>query len=107
MLNDGAPVFEGQVDDKLINLILGNAQTQIYFRVSRNDAERLAKESVNIVEQLMDREEPLVQQARRRKFSLAELWEIAFHNLARLEQREAYVMVKGVMEHPERIRTED
>ena len=30
-----------------------------------------------------------------------------FHNLARLEPRKAYVMVKGAMEHPELIRTID
>lgn len=61
---------------------------------------------MNIVEQLMERETPLIQQAER-KFSLMELWEIAFHNLVRLEHREAYVVVKGTLEHPEMIRTED
>ena len=34
-----------QVNDTLAALILGNAQTQVYFRVGRQDAERLAKES--------------------------------------------------------------
>jgi len=33
-----------QLDDRLVSLILGNAQTQIYLRVSRQDAERLSKE---------------------------------------------------------------
>ncbi len=97
-----------QVDDKLAALILGNAQTQVYFRVGRQDAERLAKESANIVEQLIeqDENEPLMQE-RERKFSMNELWEAAFHQLARLEPRKAYVMVKGAMEHPELIRTID
>jgi hypothetical protein len=97
-----------QVDDKLAALILGNAQTQVYFRVGRQDAERLAKESSNIIEQLIeqDENEPLMQE-RERKFSMNELWEAAFHQLARLEARKAYVMVKGAMEHPELIRTVD
>ena len=47
-----------QVDDKLAALILGNAQTQVYFRVGRQDAERLAKESANIIEQLIEQDEP-------------------------------------------------
>lgn len=95
-----------QVDDRLASLILGNAQTQVYFRVGRQDAERLAKESANIIEQLIeqDESEPLMQE-RERKFSMYELWEAAFHSLARLEPRKAYVMVKGAMEHPELIRT--
>jgi hypothetical protein len=42
-----------------------------------------------------------------RKFSMNELWEAAFHQLARLEPRKAYVIVKGAMEHPESIRTID
>jgi hypothetical protein len=97
-----------QVDDKLAALILGNAQTQVYFRVGRQDAERLAKESANIISQLIEQEEnePL-RQERERKFSMSELWEAAFHQLARLEPRKAYVMVKGAMEHPELIRTVD
>jgi type IV secretory pathway TraG/TraD family ATPase VirD4 len=97
-----------QVDDKLVSLILGNAQTQVYFRVGRQDAEHLAKESANIIEQLIEQEEnePLMQE-RERKFSMNELWEAAFHQLARLEPRKAYVMVKGAMEHPELIRTID
>lgn len=95
-----------QLDDKLLALILGNSQTQIYFRVSRQDAERLAKESSNIVEQLEKREEGLLQEPVN-KFSLQEMWEVAFHGLARLEQRNAYLMVKGAMEHPELIRTQE
>ena len=95
-----------QIDDKRLALILGNSQTQIYFRVSRQDAERLAKESSNIVEQLEKREEGLLQEPVN-KFSLQEMWEVAFHGLARLEQRSAYLMVKGAMEHPEKIRTQD
>jgi hypothetical protein len=97
-----------QVDDKLVSLILGNAQTQVYFRVGRQDAERLAKESANIIEQLIEQEDnpPLIQE-RERKFSMNELSEAAFHQLARLEPRKAYVMVKGAMEHPELIRTVD
>jgi hypothetical protein len=96
-----------QVDDKLASLILGNAQTQVYFRVGRQDAERLAKESANIISQLIEQDEPPLIQERERKFTLSELWEAAFHNLARLEPRKAYVMVKGAMEHPELIRTID
>jgi hypothetical protein len=42
-----------------------------------------------------------------KKFSLAEMWEIAFHNLSRLQFRKAYVMIKGVLEHPELIHTLD
>jgi TraM recognition site of TraD and TraG len=95
-----------QLDDKLVALILGNAQTQVYFRVSRQDAERLAKESANIVEQLESREEHLLQEPVN-KFTLQEMWEVAFHSLARLQPREAYVMVKGAMEHPAQIRTLD
>ena len=33
--------------------------------------------------------------------------EVALHNLYRLKTRQASVMVKGVMDHPERIRTLD
>jgi hypothetical protein len=95
-----------QLDEKLISLILGNAQTQIYFRVSRQDAERLAKESHNIVEKLTTRDEKLMQEPEQ-KFTLQEMWEIAFHNLSRLEFRKAYVMIKGVLAHPELIRTSD
>ena len=95
-----------QLDEKLISLILGNAQTQIYFRVSRQDAERLAKESHNIVEKLTTRDEKLIQEPDQ-KFTLQEMWEIAFHNLSRLEFRKAYVMIKGVLSHPELIRTSD
>lgn len=95
-----------QLDDKLISLILGNAQTQIYFRIARQDAERLAKESENIAEKLQLKEERLLQEPEN-KFTLSEMWEIAFHNLARLEFRKAYVMIKGVMEHPELIKTLD
>ena len=95
-----------QLDDKLVSLILGNAQTQIYFRVSRQDAERLAKESENIVRHLEAKDEGLLQDPQK-KFSLAEMWEIAFHNLSRLQFRKAYVMIKGVLEHPELIHTMD
>jgi len=97
-----------QVDDTLASLILGNAQTQVYFRVGRQDAERLAKESANIIAQLIEQEEePQLMQERERKFSMSELWEAAFHQLVRLEPRRAYVMVKGAMEHPELVRTID
>lgn len=97
-----------QVDDRLASLILGNAQTQVYFRVGRQDAERLAKESANIIEQLIEQEDnPPLLQERERKFSMHELWESAFHQLSKLEPRKAYVMVKGAMEHPELIRTID
>ena len=41
------------------------------------------------------------------KFSLQEMWEVAFHSLVRLEQRSAYLMVKGAMEHPELIWTQE
>lgn len=95
-----------QLDDKLVSLILGNAQTQVYFRVARQDAERLAKESANIVAQLESREDRLMQEPAN-KLSLQEMWEVAFHNLTRLQPRMAYVMVKGVMEHPEQIKTID
>lgn len=95
-----------QLDDKLLALILGNCQTQIYFRVARQDAERLAKESSNIVKQLEQREAGLLQEPVN-KFSLPEIWEVAFHSLSRLEQRKAYLMVKGAMEHPELIKTHD
>jgi len=95
-----------QLNEKLISLILGNAQTQIYFRVSRQDAERLAKESHNIVEKLTTRDEKLMQEPEQ-KFTLQEMWEVAFHNLSRLEFRKAYVMIKGVLSHPELIRTSD
>ncbi len=95
-----------QLDDKLISLILGNAQTQIYFRVSRQDAERLSKESENMVENLQARDDHLLQEPEN-KFTLQELWEVAFHKLSRLEFRHAYVFIKGVMEHPELIRTLD
>jgi hypothetical protein len=95
-----------QLDDKLVSLILGNAQTQVYFRVSRQDAERLAKESENIVRHLEARDEKLLQEPEN-KFSLPEMWEIAFHNLSRLEFRKAYVMIKGVLEYPIMISTLD
>jgi hypothetical protein len=95
-----------QLDEKLIALILGNAQTQIYFRVSRQDAERLAKESENIVRHLEARDEKLMQEPES-KFSLQEMWEIAFHNLSRLEFRKAYVMIKGILEYPQLIATLD
>jgi hypothetical protein len=78
----------------------------VYFRVSRQDAERLAKESANIVQQLEQREDNLLQEPGS-KFTMQEMWEIAFHSLARLEARKAYVMVKCAMEHPELIRTLD
>ncbi len=95
-----------QLDDKLVSLILGNAQTQVYFRVARLDAERLAKESANIVAQLEEQENRMIQE-QDRKLSLQEMWEVAFHNLSRLEPRRAYVMIKGAMEHPEQIKTID
>ncbi len=95
-----------QLDDKLISLILGNAQTQVFFRVSRQDAERLSKEAMNIVEQLYERDDHLIQEPEH-KFTLNEMWEVAFHNLATLQAREAYVTVKGIMEHPEKMRTLD
>jgi hypothetical protein len=95
-----------QLDDRLVSLILGNAQTQVYFRVSRQDAERLAKEAENIVEKITSQDDVLVQEMEH-KFTLQELWEIAFHNLSRLEFRKAYVMIKGVFDHPELIRTTD
>jgi hypothetical protein len=95
-----------QLDEKLISLILGNAQTQIYFRVNREDSERFAKESENIVKQLEEQDSGLLQEPAR-KFNLAELWEVAFHRIARLPARQAYIMVKGVLEHPEQIRTLD
>ena len=95
-----------QLTDKLISLILSNAQTQIYFRVSRQDAERLSKESENMVENLQARDDHLLQEPEN-KFTLMELWEVAFHKLSRLEFRQAFVFIKGVMEHPELIRTLD
>lgn len=73
-----------QLDDKLVALILGNAQTQVYFRVSRQDAERLAKESSNMKAQLEAKEDHLMQEPVS-KFSLSEMWEVAFHNLASLQ----------------------
>ncbi|MBN2082528.1 type IV secretion system DNA-binding domain-containing protein [bacterium] len=95
-----------QLEDQLVSLILGNAQTQVFFRVSRQDSERLSKEAINIVEQLYERDDHLLQEPEN-KFTLNEMWEVAFHNLASLQAREAYVMVKGVMEHPELMRTLD
>jgi hypothetical protein len=95
-----------QLDDKLVALILGNAQTQVYFRVSRQDAERLAKESANMKAQLEAKEDHLMQE-QPSKFSLSEMWEVAFHNLAALQPREAFTMIKGAMDHPEKIRTLD
>ena len=35
------------------------------------------------------------------------MWEIAFHNLSRLEFRQAYVMIKGILEYPLKINTLD
>jgi hypothetical protein len=61
---------------------------------------------MNIVEQLYERDEHLLQEPEN-KFTLNEMWEVAFHNLATLQAREAYVTVKGVMEHPEKMRTLD
>ncbi len=95
-----------QLDEKLISLILSNAQTQIYFRTSRQDAERLSKETANIVEAMEEQEVDLMQ-VEQKKFTLQELWEIAFYNLSRLEFRQAYVMIKGAMSHPEMIKTLD
>ena len=95
-----------QLDDKLVSLILGNAQTQVYFRVAREDAERLAKESANIIRDLTLQDERLMQEPER-KLSLNEMWEVAFHSLARLPMRNAYLMVKGAMEYPEKIQTLD
>jgi len=89
-----------------VSLILGNAQTQVFFRVSREDAERLSKEAMNIVEQLYERDHSLMQEPEH-KFTLNEMWEVAFHNLSRLKAKEAFVMVKGEMDHPERMRTLD
>lgn len=70
------------------------------------NAERLSKEAMNIVEQLYERDDHLIQEPEQ-KFTLNEMWEVAFHNLATLQAREAFVTVKGVMEHPEKIRTLD
>lgn len=95
-----------QLDDKLVSLILGNAQTQVYFRTARDDAERLAKESANIIKDLTEQEDRLMQEPER-KLSLSEMWEVAFHSLARLPARNAFVMVKGAMEYPEKIQTLD
>ncbi len=95
-----------QLDDRLVSLILGNAQTQIYFRVSRQDAERLAKEPENIAKKFAGRGDEIMQEMEH-KFTLAELWKKTFHNLSRLEFRKAYVMIKGVFDHPELIRTTD
>ena len=95
-----------QLDDQLVALILGNAQTQVYFRVARQDAERLAKESSNMKAQLEEKEDHLMQEPVN-KFSLSEMWEVAFHNLASLQPREAFTMIKGAMDHPEKIRTLD
>lgn len=95
-----------QLDDQLVALILGNAQTQVYFRVSRQDAERLAKESANMKAQLEAKDNHLMQEPVN-KFTLSEMWEVAFHNLASLQPREAYTIIKGAMEHPEKIRTLD
>lgn len=95
-----------QLDDKLVSLILGNAQTQVYFRVSRQDAEQLSKESANIVEQLYEREDHLIQEPEY-KFTLSEPWEVAFQNMARLRQRKAKVMIKGPMDALELMRTQD
>ena len=41
------------------------------------------------------------------KFTLQEMWEVAFHELSALKPREAYTLIKGAMEHPEKIRTLD
>ena len=90
----------------MVSLILGNTQIQVFFRVSRQDAELLSKEAMNIVDQLYERDTHLMQEPEQ-KFTLSEMWEVAFHNLSRLQAREAYVMVKGIMDHPERMRTLD
>lgn len=96
-----------QLDDKLVSLILGNARTQIYFRVSREDSEKLSKEAENMAGYLEERDFPLMQDSEANKHSLQEMWELAFHKLTRLESREAYVMIKGAMDKPEKMRTLD
>jgi hypothetical protein len=97
-----------QLDDKLVALILGNAQTQIYFRVSREDAERFSKESANIVAEIeAQHETPLLQDEEQIKLTLQELWEVAYHKLSRLPARQAFVMVKGALHQPELIKTLD
>jgi hypothetical protein len=95
-----------QLDDQLVSLILSNAQTQIYFRVSRKDAERLSKESENIISKLIEQKRDSMME-KDMKLTLPELWEVAFHNLSRLEFRTAYVVIKGVFDHPELIKTMD
>lgn len=95
-----------QLNDQLVALILGNAQTQVYFRVSREDAERLAKESANMKAQLEAKDDHLLQEPEN-KFTLSEMWEVAFHSLTSLQPREAFTIIKGAMEHPEKIRTMD
>jgi hypothetical protein len=66
----------------------------------------LSKESENIVRHLEAKDDKLLQEPEN-KFTLPEMWEIAFHNLARLEFRQAYVMIKGVLEYPIKINTLD
>ena len=100
-----------QLDPELISLILGNAQSQVYFRVARQDAERLAKEANNIMSQLEEQIEkynnrPEGERAKK-QLTLSEMWELAYHKLTDLEPRHAYVTIRGLVNEPKEITSMD
>ena len=78
-----------QIDQDLLTSILGNTDCQISFRISRRDAEVIAKEIFRVdVEELQLTDS-----------TLAEKWEEFFNALTQLKPRQAYVVFKGRRSH--------
>lgn len=80
-----------QIDRGLLRSILGNSDCLISFRIQRRDAETIGRElfKVDIAELTWARENGLGGR------SLAEQWEQHYNALTQLQQRQAYVVIKG------------
>ena len=84
----------------LTEQILASAGTQVCFRISRKDAERLARESTNVMLEKEETEMTLSTPEEEFHISLQEQWELCFNKLMSLPQRNAGFFQKGKFEKP-------
>ncbi|MBA7513759.1 hypothetical protein ES705_05777 [subsurface metagenome] len=92
----------GQIDDSLLESILGNSSIQLIFRISRMDAEIIGKEifQVDTDKIKWERTQDLDEVVSRTYYSPQEEWEKYFNLLTTLKKRHAYLNIKAKGTYP-------
>jgi len=90
-----------QINDQLLDSILGNCSLQLIFRISRKDAERIAKEIFQIDTENVKWEKAEDMEVKSRiYYTPQEEWENKFNLLTTLKKRHAYLNIKAKGTYP-------